>query len=1310
MSAPPPNTAWSIEVKGRVLRGQDLKDHAEKHGLCTICGLYQTHKKVGIFFNKFLPDTITNDKGKTTVYKGHCIQPTCYTSVEQVQEILGEIPKPKRKSPQNREFPSAHQPYLQKSPQNPEFSSAHQPYLRNPHSTLEIPFNPDEPYNGMKSPPLRESDFGGSDPQSAGFESRENSSSLCLQTDANSSKAGAKPTELIVGSALPQPSIPEGSQKENPVIAALWSSVSDGDYITFLNDLDFRGKEAHIVLKGFSLFRLHVVKDQLAKPYSVILGGEGWVKTMITVVERFQVQKQRDVVVSGLATLLTLSSLPGDYKKPMVRKGAVDLVLKMMQECRDDQEITSTSCAIFMSLAMSGKGGLNAKSYPKIATLIRELVGVVNSPDHSGRELALRALFHLANQRRTSEVTGKAASHDVINALAGEASRGIIDIIQTGGMCTKVVEAGMCLLWRMSFPKKDDRIQILPVTEDLIGSIVRTMRSSPTLDVMEAGCGILANMSLRKGFPSEWAHQAVEVICQFLSKPANRDEGVAICAVHALCNLLSNSATKAIVTSNPLVVQTILSLLHNYCESGELVEHACLAISHAGREDQLVKESLMTNGGFGLVRNAFEIHVTSRGEDPSMQVKDAALCAMATFSGSQTGALQIVHTGLLGKLEAILAVEPDKDFQAILEAIVRNTQAGSANGFATRGFATRGHGVLRQQPELFGQLLKNSGTEDGALSLLRELRELGQSGMVGLGDRGLDTLLLTMAEYSYSPEVQEAGCAILAEACYDLPLANLDAPIQFSDGKWAVFHKKLTIDAIHHAMSSHRNHSGVQRSSCCALINLLSPLCEKDPSSSDRQKVRQWVEPCLKDVLDAMSIHQADEKVQESGISLFWTLSLLCGGDDLKRWSLRILQRIFDSMNLFPNVTELNLAACDLLMGLQNDKDSLELMGNSTCIASLMAALGGDNSDVANRASAVLASLLSQVYTASNQVMQVPDAIQKLIFCLKSNELDPQIQVNICLILESLVNFEEYSVVSIAESGALHVLCEAMNDHRTHVQLIEHSCRVMSSIIPSIDPNTMSSMKTTLGKTLIELLKSHMGHAEVESAIMEALWTCCGQDDYFKHILINESSMLSIVQTMTLQLGSAELQRCGCSLLWLLSGYGHGKQMIGECEGISAIVNALLAHNQSTAVQKEGMTALKNLATAPCNKPRLTKADGEITVLCSLRINYLDPLVISSALSALNNMAVDSETRTVSTMREEILDCIISAMGRFPAEEPLQKNACFYLKSCSYLPANLQMMNQRSAKLIPLLQRAAANFPPQCHGRAIGVISKMQKF
>jgi hypothetical protein len=179
-------------------------------------------------------------------------------------------------------------------------------------------------------------------------------------------------------------------------------------------------------------------------------------------------------------------------------------------------------------------------------------------------------------------------------------------------------------------------------------------------------------------------------------------------------------------------------------------------------------------------------------------------------------------------------------------------------------------------------------------------------------------------------------------------------------------------------------------------------------------------------------------------------------------------------------------------------------------------------------------------------------------------------------------------------------------------------------------------------------------------------------------------------------------------MLRLLIGFGDGKRLVGAVGGIPAILNAILAHGQSTAIQQVALAGLKSLATDSANKPILAEHNCVRTVTLSLWINYQDPEVILSALSALNNLAVDSRTRSVAPVPPEILDIIASAMHRFPYNEMLQKSACFYLKNCTYLPENQALMNERADMLVAVLLKASECFPQSCQVLAHGILTKIQ--
>ena len=76
-------------------------------------------------------------------------------------------------------------------------------------------------------------------------------------------------------------------------------------------------------------------------------------------------------------------------------------------------------------------------------------------------------------------------------------------------------------------------------------------------------------------------------------------------------------------------------------------------------------------------------------------------------------------------------------------------------------------------------------------------------------------------------------------------------------------------------------------------------------------------------------------------------------------------------------------------------------------------------------------------------------------------------------------------------------------------------------------------------------------------------------------------------------------------------------------------------------------------------------------------------------------------------MNDQVLSIVVAAMRVFPMDELVQKNACFYLKTCSYLPENVRMMSQNSDVLLSLLLQAGDNFPKTCGDRSAVVVTKI---
>lgn len=1420
----------SIVVKGRVISGADLREYAERNGLCPECGVYQTHKKTGNFLKpRFEPLTVTNAYNEITVYKGYCIAPTCYT-LERAKQLLGEIPT-KQPSKRNINMPSSSalieqaqqaqqstggwggsgdrvswQPQQQPYAAPPNLQSAASSGSTRPRATddslllqaaqsqvrrLDLQGGglgeASSSNHAARAFPISDgsghrytSDVGGGSshhkrsstadsfhtrttifqpkqapstiPQEASYTGNygrgsgapsSTAPSLLFQDsfgraaaasttfDRNSggaSNASGNPYEDGKQRALPSISYPgspvphmvgsdrtpstitehtEPSACEDPVVKSMEEKIQESNYLEFMNLLDHKQREPFIITEGFRLLRSYVVRDHLLKPEGVVLVGDNWVKVINEKIQMFAQQGNREVVISGLVTLLTISRQSGSYKRSLIRKDAMEMIMKLFEQCHDDEEIMDTACAVVISLSLHEKHSLNAKSFPRIATLVRKLAYVVLTADYTGKTFALRALFHISNQRKKSEATGKTALHDVRNAIGQEPIiRAMLETIQPSYTIPPFVEAGLALLWKICLPREDDMTRVLGMSVENVNSIVLILEQSDNQEVLESACGLIANLAIEEGFPADLAHRAVTRICDLVANPELRTPEIANVAVHAFCNLLASQSAKPGVLGVNAVLSTTLLFLKEFQGEEEVVEYACLALSHASLNKPEIKRYISGPDSFPLIHSAFNSFVRSSGHQPSLPIKDATLCAFGAISGCEVGVQALTDSGLASTLESMHAIEMDADFKLILEAILRNVANQLDGGGGTMNI---GGGMLRQQPAIFFQMLRNAVSEEDILSLIQELRDIGEAGVPALGNHGFDELLAVMAHYEYSALVQKECCSLLAEIYYRMPMTDVEAPTQLPGGTWAILHKKAVVDLVCNSIRSHPQDVATQIAGMAALTNLLVPLCEIDSKSPHLLQVQGWLAPVWTQTMEALTSHTGDAKLQEAGFRLCWVLTIISSENELRNWVLSLLQQIFDTMGRFPEEHDLNVAACDILVPLSEDQDCADFMGNSNCVGALVEFLDEDSTDLVVRASAILSSLVGRVFVAVSQLLQVPNILRRLIACMNSQAAEHYVAIHLSIVLETFINVEDVNMrYSILESGGLPALTGAMSTHQSNHILCKHACRVLTLIVPYLDPQSLGLLSGPLG-TFIALLQVHVDNPETEAAILDLLWAIGSMDDYFKSVILTEQNLRVIIQAMSCHLGSDDVQRSGCGMLWLLSGFGDGKRMIGNAGGIQAILNAMLAHNQSTSIQKEGLTALKNLATEANNKSLLTENDCTRVVMYSLWINYQHPLVISCALSALNNIAIDSRTKSVAPLPSEILEITLSAMRRFPKDEILQKNACFYLKSCTYLADNRVLMKSRSGDLMAALQQASNTFPQSCQQHAHGIMKKIQQ-
>jgi len=1099
------------------------------------------------------------------------------------------------------------------------------------------------------------------------------------------------------------------------IVEGLERNISGGDYISFLRELDNRSTggtttswdlEKKIVLEGFRLLRFHVIKSQTSSPNEVVLTGEGWVKTIKSKVNEFE--NSRLVAVSGLLTLLTLSSLPGNYKNIIVKRGGVDCAMKILSEHHEDNEVCSLACALLLSLCLNEKEGLNA-TYREIESLLKQLVSLV-SRGSCGSDFALRVLFQFTSHKKKLPNSTKSISFLLKNVFREEEGNtlALLNIMKRKRVRESTVEAAISLLWRLSVPKDDfDGDDSCLTSVDTIETIIVTMDMFDSIVIREAACGVLANVSIRTQISEELTREFFSLMQNFLQREENVDEGLATCALHAICNILEKPVIRTSLLLNQQMIETIVRMVGRFSESEELIEFACLIIARASRYDQAMKELFVSMGAFDLVTKAFERFVTARGDSPSLDVKDSSLCAFATLTGCRSGALAAMNTGLIDIFMTLLAVETDRDFAVILEAIIANTRRCSTNDT----MPTSPEDTLQNEPQLFSRLVEDTTNGSDVSSLIQVMIGAHETSLKNAfcSNAGFSALLSAMSRWLNSDKVQENGCVLLAEIYFHLPYP--DDAMNTVQGPWAAQNQREALNTISKAMDSFRDTIGIQLKGSTAIMNMLLPISETEKESLDRLAISPVLELSYKVLLECLRTYGSDKTMQEYGIPALAVSIGVTETEDFKPWATHIVRQLMKILLQVTDDSRIQVLALDALIVIQETQATIKLEFISSDTNTLLTLVDSENMEVSGRSSRILSSLLNKNPESAYEIAQNSYFVGRIIAIAASKRGDLTVQLSIFSIVHAIVTTSTEHVAGITEMlyrhNGVQTMCMSVTSHPQNRLMAIHLCKIISSVIPFLDSGGIASSRDGIKFSLIYLLEDHLENPDVESAIFDAFCTCCDYDDLFKEFLLEDTRAQMIMNTMQLCLGSESLQASGCKLLSILSGFGSGKERIGNYGGIPVIVNALLAHNDSVRVQKTGLVVLKNLATVPSNKQIIDATEAETIVVYALWIHHNDPEVTSIGLSALNNIAVDSVNRSVAKMKEQVLKIVIAAMKVFPVDELVQKNACFYLKTCSYLPENVKMLCANSDDLLPLLLQAGDNFPSTCGSRSATVVTKI---
>jgi hypothetical protein len=552
-------------VKGGLQRWRD-------HTTCDRCANTRTHKR--IMWGQLSPITRKDKHGNFIVYKGFCLEGTCYSLFE-AKQLLGEEQHSPSSESWAQKAPSPLPSPVPEAPPSPPLSQPSAPpqQQRRPNSRRRCT-DVDDDYQALSNqPPQRVNsnqlghstsvDEAQTEPSPPAGEGINRSSFDASQSHSSRPRRAEIPL-LTFDYHRPRSDVDEPQTVNQPappaselqsIIENLERLASKKDYVEFFNAWSSSKENSQVVRSACEFLLASVEQADQERPDSVILAGNNWVKIFIESMNRHR--EDAVTVFEVMSTILVLSKVRKSYRKNMTNPGLVESVLKSMSFYEQDfQPLPGpTFCEFFERLSCDEKEGLNIK-HQWVLKVIQSIAGYLR-PNHEGREYATRALYNFVCHKKKSEVTANDLKHDIARHLAkSDTAQFLRDILEgTKEETTAVAVVG---LWhRLS--SIDEHPVGLSEGIRATSSVWQKFRSE---SLSSEVCGFFSNLVWSPTFPMEWVDHVHSLLGQCMhSYPCGTT--VQLYGMRSLCRMLENSDFQDQVFGDVNMLDGVLRLVHD---------------------------------------------------------------------------------------------------------------------------------------------------------------------------------------------------------------------------------------------------------------------------------------------------------------------------------------------------------------------------------------------------------------------------------------------------------------------------------------------------------------------------------------------------------------------------------------------------------------------------------------------------------------------------------------------------------------------------------------------------------------------------
>jgi probable inactive protein kinase-like protein SgK071 len=282
------------------------------------------------------------------------------------------------------------------------------------------------------------------------------------------------------------------------------------------------------------------------------------------------------------------------------------------------------------------------------------------------------------------------------------------------------------------------------------------------------------------------------------------------------------------------------------------------------------------------------------------------------------------------------------------------------------------------------------------------------------------------------------------------------------------------------------------------------------------------------------------------------------------------------------------------------------------------------------------------------------------------------------------------------------LLVNALNAHPKEVILLDAACSSLLNL--SSDAEEEVLVGSNVIEAVIATMRSQVDSSRVQEKCLGVLQNISMRSRQCKAMVSNAGGLEAVLATIREFIGTPSVVERAITTLWSLGVLEQNHNWIADNQGITLIINGMLANITHEKVQRQACGCLCTLSTSSCTKLMIRNVGGVDAVVYAMWAHYNSEDLLAEACRALSSLAVNVETNEVMLATEGEITAILGAMRRFPNSEKLQEHACVALRNFMLSSDNLPLIKFQKDEVEELMNVAATRYPNRCGDRARQVL------